>query len=476
MLEWDNSAISSTKNRAMSSANIVFELVAVFVVCESPWHPSNAARHSLANTESSSSCSCSNPVVVNVSISREVIVVAKEGAEQDLVKQVDSLELLSFWYLAFWHLAAFKNHTCLSQHQLHKPHNKAMEGLFFNIDSGYLEGVVRGYKNSLITQAQYLNLTQCDSLDDVKLQLSATDYGNFLNDISQTLSTSIIEQKLNLKLIKDFNYIKSQSTDPLSKFLDFISYSYMIDNILLILTGTIHNRDKNEILKKCNPLGWFDTLPTLSITTDLNSLYQTVLIDTPLAKYFHSCLTINDLDDLNIEIIRNTLYKEYLEDFHNFCVTQLPSPSNEVMDRLLSFEADKRSINILINSFSSNEVTAEDKNKMLPSIGLLSNLKEQLTHCTDLEVIKSLITSVGAYSNFFDESSTTTSSASASLEDKFYAHEMYMNKNALTQQFTHSTVWAVLKSREQEIRNITWICECISQNQRDRIGNYIAVY
>lgn len=354
-----------------------------------------------------------------------------------------------------------------------------MEGLFFNIDSGYVEGVVRGYKNSLITQSQYINLTQCDSLDDIKLQLSATDYGSFLNDISETLSTSIIEQKLNLKLIKDFNYIRSQATDPLSKFLDYITYSYMIDNILLILTGTIHNRDKNEILKKCNPLGWFDTLPTLSITTDLNSLYQTVLIDTPLAKYFHNCLTIDDLDDLNIEIIRNILYKEYLEDFHEFCLTKLPSPTNEIMDRLISFEADKRAINIVINSFGSNEVTAQDKVKMLPSIGLLAPLKHQLSECSDLELVKSLVTSIGAYSDFFDETgsnATGSGSGTASLDDRFYAYEMHLNRNALTQQFTYSTVWAVLKSREQEIRNITWICECISQNQRDKINNYIAVY
>lgn len=27
----------------------------------------------------------------------------------------------------------------------------------------------------------------------------------------------------------------------------------------------------------------------------------------------------------------------------------------------------------------------------------------------------------------------------------------------------------------QEIRNITWIAECIAQNQKERIGNYISV-
>lgn len=28
----------------------------------------------------------------------------------------------------------------------------------------------------------------------------------------------------------------------------------------------------------------------------------------------------------------------------------------------------------------------------------------------------------------------------------------------------------------QEIRNITWIAECIAQNQKDRISNYISVF
>lgn len=350
-----------------------------------------------------------------------------------------------------------------------------MEGLFFNVDAGYIEGVVRGYKNSLLTSSQYINLTQCDNLEDLKLQLSSTDYGNFLGDITETLSTSIIEKKLNKKLIEDFNYIRSQATDPLSKFLEFITYSYMIDNILLIITGTIHNRDKGEILKKCNPLGWFDTLPTLSITTDLTTLYETVLIDTPLAKYFHNCLTINDLDDLNIEIIRNILYKEYLQDFSKFCQEELPNPTNEIMLRLLNFEADKRTINIVLNSLDT-DLSIDDKLKMLPSIGLLTSndsIKYQLASLNDLENLKILITSIGPYKDFFNSSST---SGSKSLEDYFYEYEMYINKDAFTQQFTYSTIWAFIKSKEQEIRNITWISECIAQNQKDKINNYISVY
>jgi len=36
--------------------------------------------------------------------------------------------------------------------------------------------------------------------------------------------------------------------------------------------------------------------------------------------------------------------------------------------------------------------------------------------------------------------------------------------------------FADLSSFSQEIRNITWISECIAQNQKDRIGNYISVF
>ena len=40
--------------------------------------------------------------------------------------------------------------------------------------------------------------------------------------------------------------------------------------------------------------------------------------------YFGDCLSLEDIDEMNIEIIRNTLYKAYLEDFHSFCQKARP--------------------------------------------------------------------------------------------------------------------------------------------------------
>lgn len=343
-----------------------------------------------------------------------------------------------------------------------------MEGLFFNIENGYIEALTRAYKNALLSGSQYSNLTQCDNLEDLKLQLSATDYAPVFADVNSSMSTGLLEQKLNSQLVQQFQYLRAQAAYPLSQFMDYITYGYMIDNVALMITGTIHNRDRNEILKRCHPLGWFDTLPTLSIATDLDSLYETVLIDTPLAKYFNDTITVDDLDDLNIEIVRNCLYKAYLEDFSKWCSKELSNPSDEIMERLLTFEADKRSINICINSLDT-ELGPAEKSKMLPSIGFLSesSLQYHLSNSNELENLKMTIQSVGPYSSFFNDKS---------LEDNLYEYEMALNRNAFTQQFTYSTVWAFVKSKEQEVRNITWIAECIAQNQRDKINNYISVY
>ena len=40
------------------------------------------------------------------------------------------------------------------------------------------------------------------------------------------------------------------------------------------------------------------------------------------APFFQECISQQDLDEMNVEIIRNTLYKAYLEDFYRFCKEQ----------------------------------------------------------------------------------------------------------------------------------------------------------
>ena len=123
------------------------------------------------------------------------------------------------------------------------------------------------------------------------------------------------------------------------------TYGHMIDNVVLIVTGALHERDMQELLDKCHPLGMFDSIATLAVASNTRELYRLVLVDTPLAPYFSECVSGEDLDEMNVEIMRNVLYKAYLADFLRFCET-LGGATASLMRATLHDEADRRAINI----------------------------------------------------------------------------------------------------------------------------------
>lgn len=85
----------------------------------------------------------------------------------------------------------------------------------------------------------------------------------------------------------------------------------------------------------------FDSIATLAVAQNMQDLYRLVLIDTPLAPYFSDSLSAEDLDEMNVEIMRNMLYKAYLDDFSRFC-EGLGGTTGEVMTDLLAFEVRTR--------------------------------------------------------------------------------------------------------------------------------------
>ncbi|KAG6537525.1 hypothetical protein ZIOFF_002619 [Zingiber officinale] len=400
------------------------------------------------------------------------------------------------------------------------------EALTFNIHGGYLEAIVRGYRSGLLTAADYNNLCQCETLDDIKMHLSATEYGTYLQNgalISHSssrcgsdsvsricadlrdsgrhvlvsyipdqkpdsflcrgiayqpmekgakpspLHTTTIVEKCTLKLLDEYKHMLCQATEPLSTFLEYITYGYMIDNVVLIVTGTLHERDVQELLEKCHPLGMFDSIATLAVAQNMRELYRLVLVDTPLASYFSECITSEDLDDMNIEIMRNTLYKAYLEDFYNFC-QKLGGATAEIMSDLLAFEADRRAVNITINSIGT-ELTRDDRWKLYSNFGLLYPYgHEELAVCEDIDQVRGAMEKYPPYQSIFAKISYGESQM---LDKAFYEEEVKRLCLAFEQQFHYAVFFAYMRLKEQEIRNLMWISECVAQNQKTRIHDSV---
>nr|AFK43068.1 unknown [Medicago truncatula] len=304
------------------------------------------------------------------------------------------------------------------------------EAMTFNIHGGYLEAIVRGHRSGLLTTADYNNLCQCETLDDIKMHLSATEYGPYLQNEPSPLHTTTIVEKCTLKLVDDYKHMLCQATEPLSTFLEYITYGHMIDNVVLIVTDTLHERDVQELLEKCHPLGMFD---------------------------------------MNIEIMRNTLYKAYLEDFYRFC-QKLGGATAEIMSDLLAFEADRRAVNITINSIGT-ELTRDDRRKLYSDFGLFYPYgHEELAVCEDIDQVRAVMEKYPPYQSIFAE---LLYGESQMLDKAFYEEEVKRHCLAFEQQFHYAVFFAYMRLREQEVRNFMWISECVAQNQKSRVHDSV---
>jgi V-type H+-transporting ATPase subunit d len=345
--------------------------------------------------------------------------------------------------------------------------------LTFNINDGYLEGIVRGYHLGLLTKADYGQLTQCDALDDLKLQLQATSYGaDFLNDEQPPFYTTTIQEHATRKMISQFQYIRQNSVQPLTKFLDYITYGYMIDNVVLLITGAMHDRNITELISKCHPLGLFPAMEAIAVDNQTKQdIYNTVIVDTPLAPYMAACLNDSqDLDEKEMEVVRNTLYKAYLEDFDRFCTEELGGTTGDVMHRLLGFEADRRAISITLNSFET-ELQKEDRINLYPKLGLLyPEGTEALGRADEKDHV---VKAVNDFAKDYQKVILSITSEDQSYEDPFFEYEVKLHQMSFEEQFNYAVFYSYFKLKEQEIRNILWIAECILQDHKQDINHYI---
>ena len=345
-----------------------------------------------------------------------------------------------------------------------------MDTLHYNIRYGFLDAFVRANFTDLLTEADYAQLKQCETLEDFRLHLSNAGFSAYLaNDAGAATPQSIYEHCME-RMVQKFNEAECQATDELKKFFQWLRIPYMIDNVIIIISGVVHDHDVTELIDRCHPLGMFDGIKALAVATTPQDLYQMVLVDTPLGPLFTKCLNTNSLNEQNVEEIRLKLYREYFDQFYAFCKS-LGNLTAEVMCELLEFEADRRAIIITLNSIRTSLI-ADDREALYPRIGLLSTITNKLAAKGTAETtLSDALQPFDTYKKLWDLTRTT----SKSIEDVFNekAAEMHVENFAIYFNFAVFYSWVQLM--DQEVRNIQWIAECIHQGKRDRADNYVRI-
>ncbi|KAK1563490.1 hypothetical protein Q3G72_028242 [Acer saccharum] len=247
----------------------------------------------------------------------------------------------------------------------------------------------------------------CCPLCLVVAQNLKTQVSYFLDELKPSpLHTTRIVEKCTLKLVDKYKHMLCQATEPMSTFLEYI------------------------------------TIATLAVAQNMRELYRLVLVDTPLAPYFSECITSE----------------------------KLGGATHEIMSNLLAFEADRRAVNITINSIGT-ELIRDDRRKLYSNFGLLFPYgHEELAVCEDIDQVRAVMEKYPPYQSIFSKLSYGESQM---LDKAFYEEEVKRLCLAFEQQFHYGVFFAYMWLREQEIRNLMWISECVAQNQKSRVHDSV---
>ncbi len=354
--------------------------------------------------------------------------------------------------------------------------------VFFNVDDGYTEALLRGFRKSILGEQQYTALRNTTNLKDFKSVLIDTDYSDYVKDYTET-DTSALKMLLKKKLADEIDQVQSVAGPELDKFIEMIRHKYMIDNVINIIEGIKNKTDKNVIESRNEPLGYLKEISGL-LKLDykkIEDLYEDVLIDTEVGVYFSKFLeevlatsdnknvaTINNfLQALKPEEIKNYLKKIWLEYFYHFCKTLNPT-TVEIMEDLLKYEADCQTIQIVYNSLAyNNQFQEEERKKVIPYFGFLyPETTTQLIKCNSLEQLRQILQPFPDYYELVKEipdpkklDEFGLQSGLKTLDDLMFKESMKRYSIAFEQQFHFACFYAYIKIKEQEIKNIMLLAD-----------------
>jgi len=374
--------------------------------------------------------------------------------------------------------------------------------MWFNIHHGYLEAILRGFRSGFIPHTgngSYSQLMQCESLEDFKLCFQENDFADVLSsaDVQTKLTSQVVIDRVWLKLVEEFSYLRDQATAELATFLHYIQYEYMIRNVSFLISGLINQNDPLELLAECDEMGKFPRMRSVlvfeNVDDGLKDLYRTVLIDTPIGKYFSAFFEKSGVlkhdesmdsfrrlfNEQDIDLVTNTILRFWLEDFYALCVA-MGGTTGEMMARLLSFEADKRAISIMMNSFNTplNELEKKrERQQLFCAFGSLypEGIK-QFEEVTDQQQLGDVLAGYKEYEVLWKNAQNAASDAddvADALQMELEKREVALCCDAFESQSHFACFYAFVKLKEQERRNVFWIAECISQKRKDKIESKV---
>lgn len=260
----------------------------------------------------------------------------------------------------------------------------------------------------------------------------------------------------------------------------------MLENVYMMIEGLKCGISADRLQASIDPVGEFKLLKAVELSNNMENLYETVLIDSPVGEFFFKYLEMKGLNneakqgmkdfgamqnyfsEESPEVVRSSLQKIWLEDFHEFCGT-LNTTTVENMDSLLKLEGDLMTIQVIYNSFEESDSKKEEiRNSHCPALGTLYPLHFiEIKKSKGLDELKMYLSSFPQYTAILqnlNEGTGEDMQNEQSLEDLMYKELCEAYSISFDEQSNMANFYAYVMLKEQEVRNVVWMAEMISRN------------
>jgi len=193
------------------------------------------------------------------------------------------------------------------------------------------------------------------------------------------------------------------------------------------------------------------------------------------------------LTDTDLEIMKQSLKKAWLEDFYKFSCT-LGGCTQDVVGHILKMEADFRVLLVTLNALNTPLGSAQqlgDRNALYPNFGYLyPEGTEKIRKAWNETTVRAALEPYKKYCDLFDqvkhfydkEKRAESSGRYQSLEDLLYVENVNLYELAFEQQYHFGVFYAWVKLREQEIRNLEWIANMVVMNKKDHVEDIVPIF
>jgi len=96
----------------------------------------------------------------------------------------------------------------------------------FNADDGYAESIIRSLRKGFLKEETYNQLKACSNLNEFKLVLEDTDYGQYIVNEPNPIEIVVLKKRCKEKLMNEIQHLIGQTVQPLNGFLQMMLHGY----------------------------------------------------------------------------------------------------------------------------------------------------------------------------------------------------------------------------------------------------------